>query len=319
MWWDKAWGVVSESECGRLRGRWRARMKFLVKSRNSRLHPRNFPARCKGPITIAESSPPQSQPHLFPQPNKILTNSSMSTILLPGEEISAEQLPKSRKGTLTLGPGLRHLPPTTVLSTTAGSLHVDHKKSALWIEHPHGRYLPSVGDLVVAQIHHSSTDTYHCALTPHTQHALLGQLSFEGANKKTRPQLRAGDLVYARVSRASKWEDTELECVNSATGKADGMGPLKGGMVSDVSPAFARRMMMGTDKEGKSKGGVVVLEEVGEKVKFEVAVGRNGRVWVDSVSVKATLMIRTLLKQADENDLGVEEQKKAVRNALKDV
>jgi exosome complex component RRP40 len=243
----------------------------------------------------------------------------MATILLPGQEISPDQLPKSKKGTLTLGPGLRHIPPTTVLSTSAGSLHVDHKKSALWIEHPHGRYLPSVGDLVVAQIHHSSTDTYHCALTPHTSFALLGQLSFEGANKKTRPKLDAGDLVYARVSRASKWEDTEIECVNSATGKAEGMGPLKGGVVFDVSSAFARRLMMGTDKEGNSKGGVVVLEEIGEKVRFEVAVGRNGRVWVDSGSVKATLMIGRLLKYVDELDLDVEEQKKAVRKALKDV
>ena len=243
----------------------------------------------------------------------------MATVLLPGEEISSDQLPKSKKGTLTLGPGLRHIPPATVLSTTAGSLHIDHKKSALWIEHPHGRYLPTVGDLVVAQIHHSSTDTFHCALTPHTSFALLGQLSFEGANKKNRPQLRSGDLVYARVSKASKWEDTEVECVNSSTGKADGMGPLKGGMVFDISPAFARRLMMGTDNEGVSKGGVVVLEEVGEKVKFEVAVGRNGRVWVDSGNVKAILMIGRLLKLADEQDFDVEEQKKAVKKALKEV
>ena len=97
------------------------------------------------------------------------------------------------------------------------------------------------------------------------------------------------------------------------------MGPLKGGMVFDVSPAFARRLMMGTDREGRSKGGVVVLEEVGEKVKFEVAVGRNGRVWVDSGSVKPTLMIGRLLKLADDDGLGIEEQKKAVRRALKDV
>ena len=125
--------------------------------------------------------------------------------------------------------------------------------------------------------------------------------------------------MYARVSRASKWEDTEIECVNSATGKADGMGPLKGGMVFDVSPAFARRLMMGTDKQGTSKGAVVVLEEVGEKVKFEVAVGRNGRVWVDSGSVKATLLIGRLLQQADEDDSCIEEQKKAARKAWKDV
>ena len=117
----------------------------------------------------------------------------------------------------------------------------------------------------------------------------------------------------------SKWEDTEIECINSSTGKAEGMGPLKGGMVFNVNPAFARRLMMGMDREGRSKGWVVVLEEVGEKVKFEVAVGRNGRVWVDSGSVGTTVMIGRMLLQAEEGGWGVEEQRKNVRKALKDV
>jgi len=242
-----------------------------------------------------------------------------TTVLLPGEEVPSDQLPRSKKGTLTLGPGLTHIPPSTILSTTSGTLQVDHKKSALWLEHSNGRYQPSVGDLVIAQIHHGSTDTYHCSLTPHTPFALLGQLAFEGANKKNRPQLKAGDLVYARVSRASKWEDTEIECFNSGTGKAEGMGQLKEGMVWDVSPAFARRLMMGSDKEGRSKGGVVVLEEIGEKVKFEVAVGRNGKAWVDSGSVRETVMIGRLLQQADQQSMDAEAQKKAVKKALKDV
>ncbi len=242
-----------------------------------------------------------------------------TTIVLPGEEIALDQLPKSKRGTLTLGPGLRHIPPSTILATSSGSLHTDNKKGALWLDIPRGRYQPSVGDLVIAQIHHSSTDTYHCSLTPHTPYALLGQLAFEGASKKTRPKLESGDLVYARVSRASKFEDTELECVSPATGKSDGLGPLKGGMVLNVSPAFARRLMMGTDKEGRSEGGVVVLEEVGEKVKFEVAVGRNGRVWVDSGSVRSTVGIGGLLVKIDEEGMDVEEQKKAVKKFLKDV
>lgn len=240
-------------------------------------------------------------------------------ILLPGEEISTESLPKSKKGTLTLGPGLRHIPPSTILSTTSGTLHVDHKKAALWLEHAHGRYMPSTGDLVIAQIHHSGSDVYYCTLTPHTPNALLGQLAFEGANKKTRPQLKAGDLVYGRVLKASKWEDTEIECYNSSTGKAEGMGPLSGGMVFDVNPAFARRLMMGTDKSGKQKGGVVILEEVGEKVRFEVAVGRNGKVWVDSGTAGETVMIGRLLKEVDEGELDVEAQKKAIKKALKDM
>lgn len=111
----------------------------------------------------------------------------------------------------------------------------------------------------------------------------------------------------------------EIEGFNSATGKAEGMGPLKGGMAFGISPAFARRLMMGTGKDGVAKGGVVVLDEVGEKVKFEVAVGRNGRVWVDSGSVKTTITVGRLLQSADEEKWDVERQRKEVKKALRDV
>ncbi|WPH01637.1 Hypothetical protein R9X50_00448700 [Acrodontium crateriforme] len=239
------------------------------------------------------------------------------TTLLPGEDVPSSQFPKSKKGTLTLGPGLRHVPPSTILATTAGSLQVDHKKSALWLEFENGRYQPAVGDLVIAQVHHTGSDHFFCSLTPHTPHALLGQLAFEGASKKTRPNLKSGDIVYGRITKASKWEDTELECINPS-GKADGMGQLKEGMLFHVSHAFARRLMMGTDKSGHSKGAVVILEEMGEKIRFEVAVGRNGKVWINSSSVKETVMIGRLLTTADEEHWDVEQQKKAVKKALQD-
>lgn len=236
------------------------------------------------------------------------------TVLLPGDTIPPSLLPKSKKGTLTLGPHLRHLPPSTLLSTTSGTLQIDPKKSALWLEHPNGRYIPAVNDLVIAQVHHGSTDTFHCSLTPHTPYALLGHLAFEGANKKTRPQLKSGDLVYARVAKVSKWDDTEIECVNSNTGKGEGMGPLTGGMVFDVSAGFARRLMLGA-----KKGGVVILDVVGEKVKFEVAVGRNGRVWIDSASVRETVTIGRLLVAADEAGWDEERQRNEVKRALREI
>jgi exosome complex component RRP40 len=240
-----------------------------------------------------------------------------SQILLPGEEIPSDQLPKSKKGTLTLGPGLRHIPPTTITSTTAGSLHIDYRKSALWLERDNGRYQPTIGDLVVAQVHHSGGDVWHCSLTSHTPFALLGQLAFESVTKKTRPNLKAGDVVYARVVRASKWEDTEIECYNSATGKAEGMGQLKDGMLFMVSPGFARRLMMGNNKNGENRGGIILLEKLGEKIKFEIAVGRNGKVWVDGGSVANTIMVGKLLKQADEAKLNTSQQAKAVESALR--
>jgi len=254
-----------------------------------------------------------------PHPNNLSPTMASSTILLPGETVPHSQLPESKKGTLTLGPNLRHLPQAppasiSILPTSSGLLQSDAKKIALWLDTPHARYAPSVGDLVVAQVHHSSTETYHVMLTPQTPYALLGQLAFEGANKKTRPKLEAGDSVYARVKAAGRGEDVEIECVSPNSGKADGMGPLKGGTVFNVSPAFARRLMM-----GPGKGGFVVLEELGEKLKFEVAVGRNGRVWVESGSVRATVAVGRLLVGCDEGGWGVEEQRREVRRAVREV
>ena len=57
------------------------------------------------------------------------------------------------------------------------------------------------------------------------------------------------------------------------------MGELKGGMVFDISLGMARRLLTARQKED---GGVVVLEEIAERVPFELAVGRNGRGWVNA-------------------------------------
>lgn len=92
------------------------------------------------------------------------------------------------------------------------------------------------------------------------------------------------------------------------------MGELKGGMVFDVSLGMARRLLLAKQRE---EGGVAVLEEIAEKVAFEVAVGRNGKVWVKSGSVKATLLVGMALQETDEKVLGVEEQVKLVRKLLK--
>lgn len=176
------------------------------------------------------------------------------------------------------------------------------------------KYIPQTNDVVLATVHHSSTDWFHCSLTPHTAFAQLPQLAFEGVSKKTRPQLTAGSLVYARVASASKYLEPEIVCYNPSTGKSEGMGELIGGMVFDITLGMARRLLMGKQKE---EGAMSVLEEIAEKVPFEVAVGRNGRVWVNSGGVKEILMVGRALQETDKLGLGLDEQKKLVRRLLK--
>jgi exosome complex component RRP40 len=169
---------------------------------------------------------------------------------------------------------------------------------------------------VLAIVHHSSAESFHCSITPHTAYAQLSHLAFEGVSKKTRPQLAAGSLVYAKIAMASKHLEPELTCCNPSTGKSEGMGELKGGMLFDVSLGFARRLLMARQRE---EAGLVVLEEIAEKIPFEIAVGRNGRVWVDSRGVKETLLVGRVLQETDRLVSGVQEQKRLVRRLVKEL
>ena len=172
--------------------------------------------------------------------------------------------------------------------------------------------MPSTGDQIIVTVHRSAQDYYSCDITPHAPQALLPQLAFESVTKKTRPVLAAGALVYARVAAVSKHADTELECVNPATGKADGLGPLKGGMVWKVSLAFARRLMMG------KRGGVVLLDELSKTVAFELAIGRNGKVWVNSQdNIQATLAVGKAIVEVDEKNLTPPEQVQLAKKTAK--
>lgn len=177
------------------------------------------------------------------------------------------------------------------------------------------QYTPRTGELIIGTVHHSAQEVFYVTYSDYTTPAILPQLSFEGATKKTRPMLAAGALVYARVTLANKHMDTELECVSSSTGKSEGMGPLAGGMMFNISLGMARRLLM---PKNVVEGKVVVLEELASAgLQFETATGRNGRIWVDSESVKTVIAVGRAVQETDEKLLGVEEQKKLVRKILK--
>jgi len=166
-------------------------------------------------------------------------------------------------------------------------------------------------------MHHSSAEVFHISLSPHGPLVQMAQLAFDGASRKTRPNLASGDLVYARVCGVvGKYLDqVEVECftVSPTTGVSDeGLGPLEGGTVVDVGVGFARRLFLGA-----KKGGIHVLDLLGERVTFEVAVGRNGRVWIGKADIKVLLLVSRVLKEVAVKNLNEKEQKDLVNKLLK--
>jgi len=182
------------------------------------------------------------------------------------------------------------------------------------------QYLPTTGDLVIGTIRGGTADFYYVSIADHSTNALLPNLAFESATKKTRPILANGALVYARVSAgldANKHMDATLECVYPSTGRADGLGPLTDGMVFGVSLGLARRLLMPRPLED---GGVAVLAELeAAGAAFETAVGRNGRVWVDAADVRTVVAVGRALTETDERRLDVDAQRRLARRIIKDL
>ena len=68
------------------------------------------------------------------------------------------------------------------------------------------------------------------------------------------------------------------------------------------------------------QGSIIVLDELGAYgVAFEIAVGRNGKVWVDSKSVKTTLLVGKAIQETDRKRLGIDDQRRMVRKLMKDL
>lgn len=169
---------------------------------------------------------------------------------------------------------------------------------------------------MITTVLRSAAEQFLLQITPHSPPVVLNHLSFENVSRKTRPQFATGTTVYARVLTTDKYLDTELACVNPSTGKAEGMGELKDGMVFDISQSMAHRLLL---KKVKEQGGVVVLDMLAEKLHFEIAVGVNGRIWVDGDSVKEILLVGRAIQDVDENDLNIDKQRKLVMKLLKGI
>lgn len=108
-----------------------------------------------------------------------------------------------------------------------------------------------------------------------TQAATLPFSGFEGTTKKNRPILNIGDLVFARVSVATKDLEPEIVCYGvdaDSPDAASGFGEIKAdwgaSMIYHCSCSYARRLQ---------STNCLVLEVLGRFYAFEIVVGANGR------------------------------------------
>jgi exosome complex component RRP40 len=99
-----------------------------------------------------------------------------------------------------------------------------------------------------------------------------------------------GDVVYAKIVTASKDMEAELVCVD-AYGKKSGLGQLENGGFLFSVPLHLVRKMLSPES--------VLLKKLGQTLKFEIAVGMNGRIWVRTTHPKDTICIANAIWAAE--------------------
>ncbi|CAM9319367.1 unnamed protein product [Hapterophycus canaliculatus] len=238
-------------------------------------------------------------------------------VVLPGDDVTETTTRTTR--TLRLGPGLVQHAQDKVLATRAGVLRY-RPPCSYWVESNGRRYGARVEDQVLGVVEDRMGEAYKVNVFGSCS-ALLGMLEFDGASKRSKPNLKSGSLVFCRVAAVDKDMETELTCTSTHHGsKKDWMtgqstfGELHGGKMERCSLLLAKSL---------TKPNCRVLNALAKHMPFEIAAGLNGAFWVDSGSEAHTIVICNAILNSEvmtdaQTDAMVERLAKHVKKELND-
>ncbi|KAJ3163506.1 exosome non-catalytic core subunit rrp40 [Geranomyces michiganensis] len=210
--------------------------------------------------------------------------------LTVGDRIPLVLDPTDHQGGTTkvrVGPGLQQ-EQGDLVAVKAGVLR-KAGGNKYWIDGTQKRYVPAASDPVLGTVTAKLGEAFRVDIGS-AHPAALSMLAFEGATRRNRPNVDVGSLVYCRLSVANKDMEPELECVDPATGKAGGYGELKGGFVVKCSLRMARSLL-------DPKNPIVTI--LADSISFEMAVGLNGRVWINGKSCAEVIAIAKVIQACD--------------------
>ncbi|PSR96697.1 Exosome complex component rrp40 like [Actinidia chinensis var. chinensis] len=189
--------------------------------------------------------------------------------------------------TIKLGGGLRQ-DCDSISVMKSGKLRFV-KPNKYWVESSQKRYVPCVGDNVLGIVVDSKAENFLVDIKGPAL-AFLPVLAFEGGTRRNIPKFEMGTLLYVRVVKANTGMNPELSCTD-ATGKAAEYGPLKDGYMFESSTGLARLLLRSPT--------CPVLEALGKKLSFEIAIGLNGRVWVNADSPSSVILVSNAIMNSE--------------------
>ncbi|MCL4138546.1 UNVERIFIED_CONTAM: hypothetical protein GTU68_041485 [Idotea baltica] len=203
--------------------------------------------------------------------------------VLPGDLVLEVDLSTTQEK-IFLGPGLRWYE-NKVRATRVGLLKRDGK-NLYYVDTMQKRYIPQKREFVIGIVTKKKGEKYLMDIGGHEQ-ATISYLAFENASKKTRKELKLGDLVYGQLLVANKDMEPELVCIDIYN-RSVGMGPLpEGGLLFTVPLHVARSII---DPQNP------YLLEIARQISYSIVVGFNGRVYVNSSSQAKMVAIMHAIK-----------------------
>ena len=141
-------------------------------------------------------------------------------------------------------------------------------------------YSPKEGDIVIGIISQKSYEMYRVNILANKE-ASLNSIDFQGATRKTKPNLNVGDAVFAKIEKENKYSNATLTCKssNNSKGWSSGestYGELKGGKLYDYNRYLCLKLLDNKD----------FIHRLKECVKgLKLKIGYNGRIWIKTENI----------------------------------
>ena len=226
--------------------------------------------------------------------------------VLPGDVIASTlPSPLDSSASITLGPGL-HYDKDTEAFTSHSCGHIREPSSSVYYV---DGYRPSTsslstGDFVLGVVVRRQLESVLVDIG-YNELASLSLYDFEGSTKRTKPNVDRGDVIYGRLKIEGECQP-QITCVNE-DGKADGMGVLhENGYLFDISIDVANELV---DRDN-------LLQELGNDIPYEIAIGANGRIWIKAASTRTMIALRKVLLERARNKMNINELKALFQQRL---
>jgi len=207
--------------------------------------------------------------------------------VLPGNDISHIVLKgdNCKRNEKTIGPGLMTVD-NKIIVCNSGMLRSKDDKF-FWVEYYKKKYIPARDDVVVGIVIAKTSEMYKVDIGA-AEFATLPYLAFTNATKKNRPDIKVGNVVSAKVKMATPFMESEISCAEYANSVM--LGPLENGFLISVSLNYALQLRRTNSK---------LLYQLGQFVPYEIVVGTNGKIWINSASIRSTIAIGSAILKAE--------------------